>query len=78
MKKWLLGITCMLATLGIIFSAGCSKVQQTNTKTDRLEVRNNGTAIQWKYNDETDWNDLVTLAELRGAVLDSQKTRQKI
>ena len=29
-------------------------------------VRNNGTAIQWKYADGDEWNDLVSIAELRG------------
>ena len=72
MKKWLLGITCMLMMLGLIFSAGCGK-QPTSPASDRLEVRNNGTAIQWKYSDETDWHDLVTLDELRGAAGENGK-----
>ena len=46
MKKWLLGITCMLMMLGLIFSAGCGR-QPASPASDRLEVRNNGTAIQW-------------------------------
>ncbi len=29
------------------------------------EVRNNGTAVQWKYRDEPDWRDLVAFTELR-------------
>ncbi len=66
MRKWLRGVGCTLALLGIIFSAGCSRIQQTSTEEDRLEVRNDGTAIQWKYSDETDWHDLVALTELRG------------
>ena len=72
MRKWLRGITCMLTALGIIFSAGCS-VQPTSTAAERLEVRNNGTAIQWKYSDETDWRDLVALTELRGAAGENGK-----
>ena len=72
MRKWLRGITCMLTALGIIFSAGCS-VQPTSTAAERLEVRNNGTAIQWKYSDETDWHDLVALTELRGAAGENGK-----
>ncbi len=66
MRKWLRGVGCTLALLGIIFSAGCNRIQQTSTAEDRLEVRNDGTAIQWKYSDETDWHDLVALTELRG------------
>ena len=72
MKKWLLGITCMLMMLGLIFSAGCGR-QPTSPASDRLEVRNNGTAIQWKYSDETDWHDLVALDELRGAAGENGK-----
>ena len=70
MRKWLYGIACLLVavTLGIAFFAGCSRTQQASTAKDRLEVRNNGTAIQWKYSDDTDWNDLVSLAELSGAM----------
>ena len=72
MKKLLLGITCMLMVLGLIFSAECGK-QPTSPASDRLEVRNNGTAIQWKYSDETDWHDLVALDELRGAAGENGK-----
>ena len=70
MRKWLYGIACLLVavTLGIASFVGCSRTQQASTATDRLEVRNNGTAIQWKYSDDTDWNDLVSLAELSGAM----------
>ena len=72
MKKWLLGITCMLTMLGLIFSAGCGK-QPASPAADRLEVRNSGTAIQWKYSDENDWHDLVELTELRGAAGENGK-----
>ena len=72
MKKWLLGITCMLMMLGLIFSAGCGR-QPASPASDRLEVRNNGTAIQWKYSDETDWHDLVALDELRGSAGENGK-----
>lgn len=66
MKKCLLGIICVLMTLGIVFSAGCSRIQQTGAAANLPEVRSNDTAIQWKYSDETDWHDLVALDELRG------------
>ena len=72
MKKWLLGITCMLMMLGLIFSAGCGK-QPASPASDRLEVRNSGTAIQWKYSDETDWHDLVALDDLRGSAGENGK-----
>ena len=72
MKKLLLGITCMLMVLGLIFSAECGK-QPTSPASDLPEVRNNGTAIQWKYSDETDWRDLVSLTELRGAAGENGK-----
>ena len=72
MKKWLLGITCMLMMLGLIFSAGCGR-QPASPAADRLEVRNSGTAIQWKYSDENDWHDLVSLDELRGAAGENGK-----
>ena len=72
MKKRLLGITCMLMMLGLIFSAGCGR-QPASPASDRLEVRNSGTAIQWKYSDENDWHDLVALDELRGATGENGK-----
>lgn len=31
-----------------------------------IELRNNGTYIQWKYTDETLWRDLVSLEEISG------------
>ena len=30
-------------------------------------MRSSGTAIQWKYTGESEWHDLVTIAELKGA-----------
>ena len=62
----------MLMMLGLIFSAGCGE-QPASLASDRLEVRNNGTAIQWKYSDETDWHDLVALTELKGAAGENGK-----
>ena len=49
-----------------------SKAAKTNAAA-LPEVRNNGTAIQWKYSDETDWRDLVALTELRGAAGEAGK-----
>ena len=66
MKKRIYCITMALCIiLCIVFAAGCSKA--ANSSAALPEVRNNGTAIQWKYSDETDWRDLVALSELRGA-----------
>lgn len=31
-----------------------------------IELRNNGTAIQWRYTDSNDWIDLIQTEELRG------------
>ena len=58
-------LTGMLLVLFIVFVAGCGKTAKTNAALP--EVRNNGTAIQWKYSNETDWHDLVALSELQGA-----------
>ncbi len=68
-KKLLTGTLLVLcAALLVLYSVlaiGWSKAAKTG---DALpEVRNNGTAIQWKYSDEADWHDLVALTELRGA-----------
>ena len=57
--------------LCIVFTAGCSKA--ANSSAALPEVRNNGTAIQWKYSDETDWRDLVLLTELTGAAGENGK-----
>ena len=67
MKKMMRNAVGGLLMLGILLSAGCGRAQQTSAAADRVEVRNNGTAIQWKYNDETDWRDLAALTELYGA-----------
>lgn len=56
-------LTGMLLVLFIVFVAGCGKTAKTNAALP--EVRNSGTAVQWKYSDEADWRDLVALTELR-------------
>lgn len=54
-----------LLVLCSVLAIGWSKAAKIG---DALpEVRNNGTAIQWKYSDEADWHDLVALTELLGA-----------
>ena len=72
MKKRICCITMALCIiLCIVFTAGCSKA--ANSSAALPEVRNNGTAIQWKYSDETDWRDLVLLTELTGAAGENGK-----
>lgn len=66
MRKRVLSVLlaiCMV--LCLVLFAGCA--QQQLSTAERTEVRNSGTAIQWKYSDESDWHDLVTIAELTGA-----------
>ena len=42
--------------------------RRKNSKAVLPEVRNNGTAIQWRDTAEEEWHDLVALNTLRGAV----------
>ena len=67
----LLALCAVLLVLCIVLAIGWSKAAKTDTALP--EVRNNGTAIQWKYSDETDWRDLVALTELRGAAGEAGK-----
>lgn len=61
----LLALCAALLVLCIVLAAGWSKTAKADAVLP--EVRNNGTAVQWKYRDETDWRDLVALTELMGA-----------
>lgn len=66
MRKRVLSVLLALCmVLCFVLFAGCA--QQQLSTAERTEVRNSGTAIQWKYSDESDWHDLVTIAELTGA-----------
>ena len=67
----LLALCAALLVLCIVLAAGWSKAAKIDTALP--EVRNNGTAIQWKYSDEADWHDLVSLTELRGAAGEAGK-----
>ena len=67
----LLALCAALLVLCSVLAIGWSKAAKTNTALP--EVRNSGTAIQWKYSDETDWRDLVALTELRGAAGEAGK-----
>mgnify|MGYP002762061551 CR=1 FL=1 len=65
-------LTGMLLVLFIVFVAGCGKAAKTDAAA-LPEVRNNGTAIQWRYPAEEEWHDLVALSELRGAAGENGK-----
>ena len=67
----LLALCAVLLVLCIVLAIGWSKAAKNDPALP--EVRNNGTAIQWKYSDETDWRDLVALTELRGAAGENGK-----
>ena len=67
----LLALCAALLVLCSVLAIGWSKAAKTDAALP--EVRNNGTAIQWKYSDETDWRDLVLLTELRGAAGEAGK-----
>ncbi len=60
-----------LLVICVVFFLGWSKA--ANSSTAQPEVRNSGTAIQWKYADEGEWHDLVALTELRGAAGENGK-----
>ena len=67
-----MALCAALLVLCIVLAAGRSKATKTNAAA-LPEVRNSGTAIQWKYSNETDWRDLVALTELRGAAGEAGK-----
>ena len=67
----LLALCAALLVLCIVLAAGWSKAAKADAVLP--EVRNNGTAVQWKYRDETDWRDLVALTELTGAAGENGK-----
>ena len=58
-------LCCVLLVLCVVFATGWSKASKI--KADSPEVRNNGTAIQWKYASESEWHDLVSIDELKGS-----------
>ena len=68
----LLTLCAALLVLCSVLAVGWSKAAKSNAAA-LPEVRNNGTAIQWKYSDGTDWHDLVALTELRGAAGENGK-----
>ena len=56
----LLTLCAALLVLCIVLAIGWSKTAKADAVLP--EVRNNGTAVQWKYRDETDWRDLVAVS----------------
>lgn len=42
------------------------KVRLNTSGENEIEIRNNGTALQWRYTNQNDWNDLVPLEDLKG------------
>lgn len=68
-SKWLTGTLAalcgVLLVLCIVLAAGWGRAAKNTAGLP--EVRNNGTAIQWKYAGEQEWHDLVTLETLKGA-----------
>ena len=74
-KKLLTGVFLVLCgallTLCVVLATGWNRAAKTDAALP--DVRNNGTAIQWKYSNEADWHDLVALAELRGAAGEAGK-----
>lgn len=61
----LLALCAILLVLCALLAAGWNRASKTAAGAP--DVRNNGTAIQWKYADGDEWHDLVSIAELRGA-----------
>lgn len=68
-SKWLTGtltaLCSVLLVLCIVLAAGWGRAAKNTAELP--EVRNNGTAIQWRYADGQEWHDLVTLEALKGA-----------
>lgn len=65
MKKFNLVLCSILLVLCIAFVAGFGIKNLKSAGKDSPEVRNNGTAIQWRYSGEDEWHDLVLLEELK-------------
>ena len=53
---------CAALTLCMLITAGCGKKNNAGL----VDIRNSGTAVQWKYKNETEWHDLVSLDDLKG------------
>ena len=60
-----------LSVLCIVFALGWHKAAKSSAVLP--QVRNNGTALQWRYAAEEEWHDLVALDALRGAAGENGK-----
>ena len=70
MKKPVIVILSTLLLVSITLSAICIVlVNKNNTgkESGRVAVQCSQNAIQWKYDNETEWHDLVDIAQLTGA-----------
>ena len=70
MKKTGIVLMSALLLVSITLSAICIVlVKKNNTVKDaeRVAVQCSQDAIQWKYDNETEWHDLVDIAQLSGA-----------
>ena len=67
----LLALCGALLVLCSVLAIGWSKAAKSNAALP--EVRNNGTAIQWRYPAEEEWRDLVALTELTGSAGEAGK-----
>ena len=70
MKKPVIVILSTLLLVSITLSAICIVlVNKNNTRKEsgRVAVQCSQNAIQWKYDNETEWHDLVDIAQLTGA-----------
>ena len=71
MKKPVIVLLSTLLLVSITLSAICIilvKKNITGKESRRVAVQCSQSAIQWKYDNETEWHDLVDIAQLTGAV----------
>lgn len=70
MKKPVIVLLSTLMLVSITLSAICIilvKKNITGKESRRVAVQCSQNAIQWKYDNETEWHDLVDIAQLTGA-----------
>lgn len=69
-KKPVIVLLSTLLLVSITLSAICIvlvKKDITGKESRRVAVQCGQSAIQWKYDNETEWHDLVDIAQLTGA-----------
>lgn len=42
------------------------RVRMEDGSRKEIEIRNDGTSIQWRYTDQNEWKELILLADLKG------------